>query len=153
MTNRTEAPIDSPTGWVKEHIARYVATDGKDGHIWRGVTTLLLTTTGRRSGKQRRTALIYGRDGDNYIVVASKGGAANHPEWYRNLAANPEVEVQVLGDRFHARGRTATEEERPALWELMTEIWPAYNDYQKKTDRIIPVVILERTDRPGSSQG
>jgi deazaflavin-dependent oxidoreductase (nitroreductase family) len=151
MTAKTEAPIDSPTGWVKEHIDRYVATDGKDGHIWRGVTTLLLTTTGRQSGKQRRTALIYGRDGDNYIVVASKGGAEEHPNWYRNLAANPEVDVQVLGDRFHARGRTATEEERPALWRLMTEIWPAYNDYQKKTDRIIPVVILERTDSPGSS--
>lgn len=139
-------PSDSPTGWVKEHIQRYIATDGKEGHIWKGATTLLLTTIGRRSGEPRRTALIYGRDGDRYIIVASKGGAEEHPNWYRNLTAHPEVEVQVLGDRFSARARTATDEERPRLWELMAEIWPAYNDYQKKTDRVIPVVILERSD-------
>jgi deazaflavin-dependent oxidoreductase (nitroreductase family) len=89
--------------------------------------------------------LIYGRDGDNYIVVASKGGAPEHPEWYRNLVANPEVEVQVAADRFMANARTASAEERPKLWALMAEIWPAYNDYQAKTDREIPVVILERT--------
>jgi deazaflavin-dependent oxidoreductase (nitroreductase family) len=101
---------------------------------------------GRSSGKRYRTALIYGRDGDNYIVVASKGGAPEHPEWYRNLVANPEVEVQVGGDRFKARARTANAEERPKLWDLMASIWPAYNDYQTKTDRQIPVVILERTE-------
>jgi deazaflavin-dependent oxidoreductase (nitroreductase family) len=144
-----EEPFDSPTGWVREHIQRYIATDGQEGHIWKGVTTLLLTTIGRRSGKPRRTALIYGREGDRYIVVASKGGAEEHPNWYRNLTAHPEVEVQVLGDRFKARARTATAEERPRLWELMAEIWPAYNDYQKKTSRTIPVVILERSE-PGS---
>lgn len=144
MTLQKQEPIDSPTGWVKEHIDRYVATNGESGHIWRGVTTLLLTVKGRASGKPYRTALIYGQDGDNYIVVASKGGAQEHPEWYRNLSANPEVEVQVLGDRFKATARTANAEERPALWELMAKIWPAYNDYQKKTDREIPVVILER---------
>jgi deazaflavin-dependent oxidoreductase (nitroreductase family) len=143
MTTQTKEPIDSPTGWVKEHIDRYVATDGESGHIWKGVTTLLLTAKGRKSGEPYRTALIYGRDGANYIIVASKGGAQKHPEWYRNLVANPEVEVQVLGDRFKAKARTASAEERPALWELMAEIWPAYNDYQKKTDRLIPVVILE----------
>ncbi len=139
-----QKPVDSPTGWVKAHIDRYVATNGEDGHIWRGVTTLLLTVNGRRSGQPYRTALIYGRDGDNYIIVASKGGAQEHPEWYRNLSAHPDVEVQVLGDRFQATARTATDEERPALWQLMASIWPAYNDYQKKTDRLIPVVILER---------
>ncbi|MCC6454868.1 MAG: nitroreductase family deazaflavin-dependent oxidoreductase [Caldilineaceae bacterium] len=144
-----EEPFDSPTDWVREHIRGYIATDGKEGHIWKGVTTLLLTTIGRRSGKPRRTALIYGRDGDRYIIVASKGGAEEHPNWYRNLTDHPEVEVQVLDDRFHARARTATAEERPRLWDLMAEIWPAYNDYQKKTSRTIPVVILERSDSAG----
>ena len=146
VTLHKQEPVDSPTGWVKEHIDRYVATNGESGHIWKGVTTLLLTVRGRKSGKPYRTALIYGRDGDNHIIVASKGGAQEHPEWYRNLVANPEVEVQVLGDRFTARARTANAEERPKLWALMASIWPAYNDYQKKTGRQIPVVILERTE-------
>jgi deazaflavin-dependent oxidoreductase (nitroreductase family) len=145
VTLHKQEPVDSPTGWVKEHIDQYIATNGEKGHVWNGVTTLLLTVRGRKSGQPYRTALIYGRDGDNYIIVASKGGAENHPEWYRNLVANPDVDVQVLGDRFTARARTASAEERPKLWELMAKIWPAYNDYQTKTDREIPVVILERT--------
>ena len=145
MALQTQEPIDSPTEWVKDHIDRYVATDGKDGHVWRdGVTTLLLTVKGRRSGKPYRTALIYDRDGDNCVIVASKGGAPEHPDWYRNLVANPEVEVQVLGDVFTANARTATASERPKLWALMTKMWPAYNEYQEKTDREIPVVVLER---------
>jgi deazaflavin-dependent oxidoreductase (nitroreductase family) len=144
VTLQKQEPVDSPTGWVKEHIDRYIATNGESGHIWRGVTTLLLTVKGRKSGKQYRTALIYGRDGDNYVVVASKGGAKKHPEWYRNLVANPEVEVQVLGDRFKARARTANAEERPALWEMMAKMWPSYDSFQKKTSRQIPVVILEQ---------
>src|SRR5205085_11520379 len=79
-----EEPVDSPVGWVAAHIARYVATNGEEGHLWNGVPTLLLTTRGPRSGQPRRTALIYGRDGDRYLVVASKGGAAAHPLWYLN---------------------------------------------------------------------
>jgi deazaflavin-dependent oxidoreductase (nitroreductase family) len=134
---------DSPRGWVAEHIRSYVETGGRDGHLWRGVPTLLLTTRGRRSGTRRRTALIYGRDGDNYLVVASSGGAPRHPAWYLNLAADPEVEVQVLDDTFRARARTATAEERAALWRIMTSIWPSYDEYQTKTDREIPLVILE----------
>lgn len=144
MSQQREEPIDSPTGWVRDHIARYVATNGEDGHIWRGFPTLLLTVRGRRSNQPYRTALIYGRDGDNVIVVASKGGAPEHPEWYRNLVANPDVEVQVAADRFTAHARTATDEERPALWKLMTSIYPEYIQYQEKTDRQIPLVILER---------
>ncbi|MFC3504707.1 nitroreductase family deazaflavin-dependent oxidoreductase [Micromonospora krabiensis] len=141
----SEQVLDSPAGWVADHIRRYLATDGADGHEWRpGVFTLLLTTRGRRSGKLRRTALIYGRDGDDYLVVASQGGAPEHPAWYLNLLADPEVEVQVLGERFTARARTATPEERPRVWATMAEIWPAYDDYQTKTDREIPVVVLER---------
>ncbi|MEV6860303.1 nitroreductase/quinone reductase family protein [Streptosporangium subroseum] len=79
-----------------------------------------------------------------YLVVASKGGAAAPPAWYLNLQANPEVKVQVLGDRFTARARTATAEEKPELWKIMTAVWPAYDEYQTKTDREIPVVVLER---------
>ena len=137
-------PTDSPVDWVREHTQHYLETDGADGHIWRGAPTLALTTTGRRTGTPRRTMLIYGRDGERYLVVASKGGADQHPQWYLNLRDNPDVEVQVLGERFRARARTATPEEKPRLWKTMAEIWPAYDDYQTKTARDIPVVILER---------
>ena len=139
-----QEPIDSPTDWVAEHVQRYIATDGADGHMWRGAPTLILTTLGRRSGKPRRLALIYGQDGDRYVVVASKGGASQHPEWYLNLLEHPEVQVQVLANRFRAIARTATPKEHEALWPRMAEIWPSYNDYQNKTDRQIPLVILER---------
>jgi deazaflavin-dependent oxidoreductase (nitroreductase family) len=139
-----QEPVDSPTGWVAEHVRRYIETDGQDGHLWRGVPTLLLTTLGSRSGKPRRLALIYGRHGDHYVIVASKGGAPEHPKWYTNLVTHPKVLVQVLADRFYATARTATPEEHAALWPQMAAIWPAYNDYQKKTERPIPIVILER---------
>ena len=135
---------DSPVGWVNQHIRGYVESDGEKGHRWRGVDTLLLTTRGRKSGKLRRTALIYGRDGDTHVVVASKGGAPEHPEWYLNLAVNPDVQVQVGAAKFTARARTATAEEKPALWRLMTSIWPEYDRYQERTKREIPVVVLER---------
>ena len=131
-------------GWQREHLRRYLETNGADGHLWNGVPTLLLTTKGRRSGQPYTTPLIYGRDGDAYLVVASKGGADSHPDWYRNLVANPEVEVQVLAERFKARARTASPQEKPALWQKMTQIWPAYDEYQARTRRPIPVVILER---------
>ncbi len=143
MTDSKEQVYDSPTGWVNEHIQRYLASEGEDGHDWRQAPTLLLTTTGRKSGKQRRTALIYGRDDDRYLVVASHGGARKHPSWLLNLTANPAVEVQVGGDRFAAVARVASEPDRPALWQVMTAIWPAYDDYQAKTDRQIPVVVLQ----------
>jgi deazaflavin-dependent oxidoreductase (nitroreductase family) len=139
-----EEVLDSAQGWVAEHAQRYVETNGEDGFLWRGVPTLVLTTTGRRSGKQRRTMLIFGQDGDQYVVVASKGGAEKHPSWYLNILEHPEVQVQVKADRFRARARTATAEEKPRLWKLMTGIWPAYDEYQRKTQREIPVVILER---------
>ena len=128
----------------EEHVQRYVDSDGEVGHEWQGTKTLILTTTGRRSGAERRNALIYGQHGDDYLVVASKGGADDPPAWYLNLQANPEVQVQVLGNRFTARARTATPEEKPALWRTMTAEWPAYDEYQQKTEREIPVVVLER---------
>lgn len=134
---------DSPSSWVNDHIQQYVASDGAEGHIWNGVPTLLLTTQGRKTGELRRTALIYGQHGSSYLIVASQGGAPNHPAWYLNLEANPEVQVQVGPDKFTARARTATEQEKPELWRIMTGIWPAYDEYQTKTDRPIPVVILD----------
>ena len=145
MSTPRPASGSRPPGWQQEHARRYVESGGKDGHIWEGVTTLLLTTTGRRSGQARTTPLIYGRDGDRYVVVASRGGAPQHPAWYENLAARPEVTVQVMTDRFKARARTASAAERPALWKTMAAIWPPYDEYQAKTSRTIPVVILERT--------
>jgi deazaflavin-dependent oxidoreductase (nitroreductase family) len=128
----------------KEHVDRYRATDGEEGHDWRGTVTLLLTTTGRHSSEERTTPLIYQRDGDRYVVVASQGGADQHPGWYFNLSADPNVEVQVKGDRFSAAASTAEGEERDRLWKLMTATWPAYDDYQERTDRQIPVVVLTR---------
>jgi deazaflavin-dependent oxidoreductase (nitroreductase family) len=128
----------------EEHVRRYVETDGEEGHDWQGTQTLILTTTGRRSGQSRSTPLIYGRSGDDYLVVASKGGADEPPAWFRNIEADPAVEVQVKGDRFKARARTATPEEKPDMWSTMTSEWPAYDEYQEKTSREIPVVVLER---------
>jgi deazaflavin-dependent oxidoreductase (nitroreductase family) len=129
----------------EEHVNRYQATDGEEGHEWReGSTVLLLTTTGRKTGEKHTTPLIYQLDGDNPVIVASKGGAPDDPGWYRNLTKNPEVEVQIKGDKFHARARTA-EGDRERLWRLMNDIWPHYEEYQTKTDREIPVVVLERT--------
>ena len=130
--------------WVQDHIKRYQETDGEDGHIWRDVPTLLLTTTGRQSGIPDTTPLIYGRSGDDYLLIASQGGAPRHPNWYLNLQAEAEVQIQVLGDRFTARARTATPEEKPPLWSIMASIWPAYDEYQTKAERQIPVVVLER---------
>ena len=134
---------DSPVPWVAEHTRRYLDTGGDDGHEWRpGVPTLLLTTTGRKSGVKRRTALIYGRDTADYVVVASKGGSPGHPAWYLNLEANPDVELQVFDKVVPATARTAAGAERRRLWALMREIWPAYDQYQARTDREIPVVVL-----------
>jgi len=131
----------------QEHVKRYVETDGEEGHDWQnGVPVLILTTTGRRSGEERPTPLIYGRHGDDYLVVASKGGAPEPPAWFLNLSEKPDVQVQVKADRFSARARAATADEKPELWRTMAEIWPAYDEYQTKTDRDIPVVVLERSE-------
>jgi deazaflavin-dependent oxidoreductase (nitroreductase family) len=129
----------------KEHVDRYVATDGEEGYVWRnGAPILILTTRGRKSREQRSNALIFGRHGDDYLVVGSKGGAPKPPSWYVNLQANPEVQVQVKGDRFGAHARTAGADEKPALWKIMTAVWPDYNAYQRRAEREIPVVILTR---------
>jgi len=136
---------------VREHVSRYLASDGKDGHMWDSsiaggpgpVPTLLLTTTGRKSGSSITLPLIYGKIGRDYVVVASKGGAPAHPAWYLNLSANPQVQVQVEAQHFLVNARTANGAERAALWEQMVEIYPPYTDYQRRTEREIPVVVLE----------
>ena len=143
MIDNKEPVFDSPTGWVKSHIQEYVDSDGKKGHLWRGMTTLLLITRGRKSGKLRRTALVYGRDGANYLLVASNGGAPHHPAWYLNLVENPEVELQVGANQFAAHARTAAPDEKLHLWQVMNKAFPQYDKYQAKTGREIPLVILE----------
>jgi deazaflavin-dependent oxidoreductase (nitroreductase family) len=140
----TEQPIDNPTGWVRDHIQEYVESGGERGHRWKGTDTLLLTTRGRKSGDLRRTALIYGEQDGRYLVVASYGGRPHHPAWYLNLQADPNVTVQVKDETFEATARTATPQERERYWGLMAEIWPAYDEYQAKTDREIPIVVIER---------
>jgi proline iminopeptidase len=128
-----------------KHVEAYLETDGEVGHDWKnGTSTLILTTKGRRSGEERQNALIYGMAGDNPMVVASKGGNPQHPAWYLNLRDNPAVGVQIRGDKFDATARDATPDERPQLWKQMAEIWPDYDNYQQKTDREIPIVVLER---------
>jgi proline iminopeptidase len=130
----------------EEHVRRYRETGGDVGHRWkRGSKILLLTTKGRKSGEPRTKPLIYEQDGDRYVIVASKGGAPEHPDWYRNIEADPNVELQVLDDVFPARARTAEGEERDRLWKQMNGIWPHYDEYQTKTEREIPVVVLERS--------
>jgi deazaflavin-dependent oxidoreductase (nitroreductase family) len=127
-----------------QHIERYRETEGKEGHKWNGTQTLLLTTKGRKSGQLRTAPLIYDLHRGDYVVVASKGGSDEPPAWYVNLEADPEVEVQVWGDTFKARARTATPEERAEIWPKVAMEWPDYDAYQEKTEREIPVVILER---------
>jgi deazaflavin-dependent oxidoreductase (nitroreductase family) len=127
----------------EEHVRQYLATDGAVGHDWNGVQTLVLTTTGRRSGTPRRSAMIYGTDGDRFVVVASNGGSPTHPAWYLNLAADPTAGVQVGAARIPVRAHTATGEERSRLWSVMTGIWPNFDVYQTRTSRQIPVVVLE----------
>lgn len=139
--------FDSPTGWVASHIHEYVQSDGAKGHMWNGVPTLLLTTRGRKSGLWRRTALIYGQIDAGYVVIGSQGGADTHPHWYLNLAEDPTVTIQVGPEVMAARARDATPRERPGLWDMMAEIFPRYLQYQARTERQIPVVVIEPESR------
>lgn len=137
-----ETVTESPIGWVNRHIQRYLESGGENGHHYHGYDALLLTTRGRRSGQLRRTALYYGRDGDDYILVASNGGDPKHPLWYLNLAANPRVELQVGPEKFAADTRTAAGAERTRLFEYMVTVFPRYAEYQAIAGREIPVVVL-----------
>ena len=139
-------------GWMVDHANRYLSSGGSDGHIYKmqqpgrpeiSVPSLLLTTKGRKSGERFIFPLFYGEDGGKYFVIASKGGAPEHPGWYRNILADPVVDVQVGTKKLKARARTAEGAERAQLWKKSLEFWPPYADYQKKTQREIPVVVLE----------
>ena len=138
--------------WMVEHANRYLSSGGTDGHMYKmtqpgrpemTVPSLLLTTKGRKSGEKFVFPLFYGKAGDSYFVVASKGGAPQHPGWYRNLLADPVVEVQVGTKKLQVRARTATGAERTRLWDEALKFWPPYADYQRKTAREIPVVVLD----------
>lgn len=150
MTDAKLAP--NLPDWMIEHANRYLSSGGTDGHMYRitlkdrpemTVPSLLLVTTGRKSGERFIFPLFYGMAGDGYLVVASKGGAPQDPGWYRNLLANPEAEVQVGTAKVKVRARTAAGEERARLWEQALTFWPPYADYQQKTSREIPVVVLD----------
>jgi deazaflavin-dependent oxidoreductase (nitroreductase family) len=150
MTDARLAP--NLKDWQVEHTNRYLSSGGKDGHMYKvtpagygemTVPSLLLITTGRKSGEKFIFPLYYGETGNSYIIVASKGGAPDHPSWYKNLLAQPEAEVQVGTKKLHVRARTATGDERARLWQQALKFWPPYADYAKKTDREIPVVVLD----------
>jgi deazaflavin-dependent oxidoreductase (nitroreductase family) len=136
-------PTDSRNPVIAEHARTYAATGGQQGHLWNGAPTLLLTTTGRRTGIGRRTALIYGSHHGGYLVVASNAGAHHHPDWYLNLLQTPQVTMQVLDHVITARARPVAGGERLTCWAIMTACWPDYDTYQSKSSRIIPVVFLE----------
>jgi deazaflavin-dependent oxidoreductase (nitroreductase family) len=125
-----------------EHVRVYRETAGEHGYHWRGTTILLLTTTGHRSGEERTTPLIHRTDDGRWVVVASKAGMPENPAWYDNLVANPEVTIQVKGEEIPVTATTAEGDERERLWSLMAEVWPGYDDYQTKTERQIPIVVL-----------
>ncbi|HUE39886.1 MAG TPA: nitroreductase family deazaflavin-dependent oxidoreductase [Candidatus Binatia bacterium] len=143
-------------GWMQNHVRQYLESGGAKGHMWDSSTvggpgplpTLLLTTTGRKSGTKQLVPLIYGKTDGGVVVIASKGGAPEHPGWYRNLTANPDVDVQVGTDRFRAKAKTIDGPERAKLWEQMVKIYPPYTAYQQKTERTIPVVVLKRVGSP-----
>lgn len=143
-----ELPASLP-GWIKDHIELYLR-DPEKGHFWDSgplggpglLKTLLLTTTGRKSGKPSILPLIYDESGDNYVIIASKGGAPAHPAWFLNLQADPKCHVQVGAKRFTATASVAEGAEREALWQQLAATYPPYNDYQAATDRKIPVVVL-----------
>jgi deazaflavin-dependent oxidoreductase (nitroreductase family) len=128
----------------EEHVLAYRASGGERGYHWRGTTILLLTTRGRVSGEPRTTPLIHRTDGERWIVVASKGGAPEHPAWFQNLQADPQATIQVLAEEIPVTAGVAEGDERERLWSLMAEVWPAYDEYQARTDRQIPVVIFTR---------
>ncbi|MCM2424431.1 nitroreductase family deazaflavin-dependent oxidoreductase [Streptomyces sp. RKAG337] len=134
----------SPTEWVATQARTYEESGGTEGTDMNGSPCLLLDYLGRRSGKWHRTVLIYGRDGADYLIVASKGGDDNHPLWYLSLQDNPEVHLRVNTERFTATAETLSPDEKARVWPHLVDVYGPYADYQKKTDRDIPVVRLRR---------
>ncbi|MFI5664093.1 nitroreductase family deazaflavin-dependent oxidoreductase [Streptomyces sp. NPDC051684] len=146
MTHSDADVVVSPSGWVADQARTYEESGGTKGTTMQGAPCLLLDYQGRKSGQWRRTVLIYGRDGDDYLIVASKGGADEHPLWYLNLQANPEVRLRVETERFTARAETLSAQDKARVWDSLVELFPPYAEYRKKTSRDIPVVRLRRTD-------
>jgi deazaflavin-dependent oxidoreductase (nitroreductase family) len=134
--------MSTPRLFGDEHVRQYEATGGQVGHDWNGTSALILHTRGRTSGQERKHPLIYGLDGDRFLLIASNGGAADHPGWYKNLLAHPDVSIQVRDQILPVTARTASPSEKQRLWPIMTAQWPDYDNYQKKTPRDIPLVIL-----------
>jgi deazaflavin-dependent oxidoreductase (nitroreductase family) len=148
MSQQSQEPIYPPTDTSllgAEHVRVYRETNGEQGYIWNGVPILLLTAKGRVSGQPRTIPIIFSRDGDNYVIIASKGGSPTHPDWYLNVLAEPQVQIQVKADIFTATARTAESPERERLWAVATRTWPKYDLYQSRTTRRIPVVVIEPT--------
>ncbi|MGW8374625.1 nitroreductase family deazaflavin-dependent oxidoreductase [Streptomyces sp. ODS28] len=137
--------VVTPTDWVAEQARLYEESGGTEGTEIFGAPCLLLDYEGRRTGTWRRTVLIYGQDGEDYLIVASYGGADRHPAWYLNLVENPEVRLRVGTERFTARAETLSAEEKRRVWPELVELFAPYAEYQAKTDRDIPVVRLRRT--------
>ena len=135
--------IPSTYDVAADHVERYLATDGADGYDFHGAVCVILTTKGRRTGAIRRSPIVRVRDGDRYLAVASMGGAPKHPLWYLNLLANPEVTIQDKGEVHFLTARTATPAEKEGLWPVAVAEWPDYENYQKRTERDIPLVICE----------
>ena len=141
----------SNKNWMAEHLQRYLGSNGDDGYYVdfrriggpAQVPTLILTTTGRRSGKPQMLPLIFGHFDGRHVIIASKGGAAEHPAWFLNLQANPLADIQVKAQKLQVRARAAAGEERTRLWRQMAALYPAFDAYQARTAREIPVVVLE----------
>jgi deazaflavin-dependent oxidoreductase (nitroreductase family) len=140
----SEEVFDNPTGWVARHIRRYVESGGARGHRFRGNDVLLLTTRGRRTGKLRRTALYYARDGECYVLVATDVRGGGEPHWCLNLLRNPAVVVQVRSEVLAAIARPAAASERERLWRLVVRAVPKFVSYAEEAGRELPVVVLER---------
>jgi deazaflavin-dependent oxidoreductase (nitroreductase family) len=129
----------------KALITEFREHDGAVSGPFAGAPLLLLTTTGAKSGSPRTTPLVHTRDGDRIVIIASKGGAPSHPDWYRNLSVNPQVTVELPGESFRAQARVADGDERDRLYRAQADLMPNFDEYAAKTDRLIPVVVLERT--------
>jgi len=151
MSDQLQQPQSVPgtdlTLLNEEHVRVYRETNGERGYIWNGAPILLFTTKGRKTGLPRTIAIIYTQVGDKYVIIASKGGSPTHPIWYLNVEDDPNVEVQIRGDTFKAKARTAESPEREQLWAEAVKTWPNYDIYQSRTERRIPVVVIER--QPG----
>src|SRR5215218_6847695 len=128
------------------HAGVYRASGGKLGGSMGKSPVLLLNTVGRKTGVERTTPLLYDMDSEDYAIVASYGGAPKHPDWFLNLQANPETSIEVGGRKIIVLEEVATHEDKPRLWAKLTEMYPTYDDYRKKTDREIPVLILHPRD-------